>query len=195
MFRHYANTIITPITTINIYTTKEKKCWGEYLASNSPRTANLNQSHRQYKESMYDIKRTFEGITEEFNLNAHYLKEIGFLMEEWRLLHLYGIEGQVLTQDFFDRAIRILDATLDLLSPKLTDLEIKKYNMWIRVCERDSQDLFEKRETGIWLNKEKYPKTKYKIRYVYRYFVRLMEIKGMLTKVKENPYDAIEEME
>jgi len=161
----------------------------------SGRTANKFIVGLQSKQTSYDIDQTFSNITEEFNLNAHYLKEIGFIMEEWRLLHLYGIQGSISSPDYFDRAIRILDALLDLLSPKLKSYEISTYNRWIRNVEKKARELFEQREKGLFLNKTNLPKVNYIMRYVYRFLLMMLEKKGLLTKIALDPTKAIMEME
>lgn len=159
------------------------------------RTANKFIVSQQQKAQSYDVGSTFSGISEEFNLNAHYLKEIGFVIEEWRLLHLYGIQNSTNTPDYYDRAVRILDALLDLLSPKIKSEEINKYNKWIRNFEFKASGMFQNQEKGLFLDKSKAPKVKYIMRLIYRYLLLRIEQKGMLTKLADDPTKAIMELE
>lgn len=143
------------------------------------------------KYSSIDDNSMNSGFEEVFNLNSFVLKQIAFNMEEWRLAQL---NSEQIQPEFFDRLTNIHDCLLDLLSPKITQKEEDKYNRWIRNAEQKAINLFDKRETGLFLNRTELPKVKYVYRFIYRFLLRKLEDKGMYTKPILSPTETMGDM-
>lgn len=160
------------------------------------RTANKYWVAKQHQAKAKDETNITSFNLDEFNLNAFYLSEIGFLMSEWRLLNLYGIQGTTVNQEYYDRCIKILDSLLDLLSPKIPEEEEERYNKLIRQYEKDTKKMFKicPNET-LMINRTLYDKMNFDIRAMYRKLLRKLQEKGMLTKVNQDPSLALTEMD
>jgi len=153
----------------------------QYTGKQADATENRNQS--------------FNNVFDEWNLNTFYLSEIGYLMSEWRLLNLYGYDNVTVNPEYFDRAIKILDALVDLLAAKISEGEEQEYNQLIRNYDKRSRQIFKTCEDGRTLmDKQLFAELNFKIRKMYRSLLRLLDINGMLTKKQPDPNLAMTDM-
>jgi hypothetical protein len=149
-----------------------------------------------YKEADRDTNSML-GDQDEFDMGILYFRSIAFTIDEWRLLTIYGsANGEKKSVEYFQRRNDILIAMMDLLAPKLTEDQEERYNKFLWYLIDMSRRLYTKNKYGdTMIDKVLCDNLDRGYSKIWRKFMRILQARGMLTKMKTDPRLAISELE
>lgn len=156
----------------------------------------LHAVHKdKLKESFRsEIRTPMDQITGEkdvFNINTGYLLSILRLIDEYTILKVNGIQGQKNNIDYYMQMWEILEMILDLVSPKMDEKQIKLIDDELTECRKNIAEVFQGTQKGIWMDPMKALELRGRFGKMFRNMLVIMERRGMLTYIKDNPLDAM----
>jgi len=157
------------------------------MSSEYSRWQNKKVSQVERDNVTKGVNNLFTNPVDEYNINQGYLLEYGVIMDSWRSLKMYGINGNRNNPDFFINLIMLCETMMDLLSAKISEEEEKEH--WDNI-----KGLYDKVDLIFRTNRhgekimyvQNANDLRHEISLTFRKLLREMQSKGLLTKVAQN---------
>jgi len=151
---------------------------------------------RQRDDIKSSINNMINNPVDEFNINNAFLMMVAETLENWRLVNTFGINGKKDCPDYYNQLITFLEVLLDFLSAKLTQKEEEQQSKAIEDYYYKVDYIFQSDYRGnMLMDRKRGRELRLELGRKFRELLRLMELKGLLTKKNADPRLAMADIE